>query len=391
MTIIFFVHPDFLNSQSMPRFAGMIADGMHTRGHSVLTWSPKPLFYRLPFPQNIKKWMGYIDQYVIFPRQVKLRLKNFKKDVIFVFTDNALGPWVPLVSNQPHVIHCHDFLAQRSGLGEIPENMTGWTGKLYQKFIRSGYRTGKNFISVSQKTKEDLNRFLNNAPSTSEVVYNGLNQNYTRLDKKDAACLLSDIFEIDLKEGFILHVGGNQWYKNRIGVIEIYNCWRETNKLNIPLLLIGEKPSQAIYSTYKVSPFKDDIHFISGVADENVRLAYAAASVFLFPSIAEGFGWPIAEAMASGCPVITTGEKPMSEVAGDAAFQIRVRPQNSEDILMWACQSAKMLDEVLSLSIEARNSIINKGNANILRFNPADTLDRIEFIYIDILRSFNHQ
>jgi hypothetical protein len=153
MEIVFFVHAGFFDSQSMPRFAMMLEKGMKARGHHVSTWAPEPKFFRLPVPGKLKKWMGYIDQYFVFPLQVKSRIRKEKGNTLYVFTDNALGPWVPLVAKLPHVIHCHDFLAQRSALGEIPENISSWTGKKYQQFIRQGYSKGENFISVSLKTR----------------------------------------------------------------------------------------------------------------------------------------------------------------------------------------------------------------------------------------------
>src|SRR5437763_1072894 len=102
----------------MPRFATMLSDGMKQRGHTVELLTPSPRFYRLPVPAYIKKWFGYIDQYILFPRAVKKRLKKMHQECLFIFTDQALGPWIPLVKDRPHVIHCHDFLAQRSALGE---------------------------------------------------------------------------------------------------------------------------------------------------------------------------------------------------------------------------------------------------------------------------------
>ena len=146
MRLVFFTHPQFMKSQSMPRFASLLSTGMQKLGHEIELWFPKPVFYSLPAPGFIKKWLGYIDQYVVFPLKVKQKIKKEAADTLFVFTDQALGPWVPLVKHRPHVIHCHDFLAQRSALGEILENPTGLTGKLYQKFIFRGYSQGENFI-----------------------------------------------------------------------------------------------------------------------------------------------------------------------------------------------------------------------------------------------------
>ena len=87
---------------------------------------------------------------------------------------------------------------------------------------------------------------------------------------------------------------------------------------------------------YEDSPFKHEIHFLPGIEDRLVRMAYAAATVFLFPSLAEGFGWPIAEAMVSGCPVITTAEAPMTEVGKNIAFYINRFPADKDKEYQWA-------------------------------------------------------
>ncbi|EOM1465677.1 hypothetical protein ACNCTC_004946, partial [Escherichia coli] len=94
MHIVVFTHPQFLDSTSMPRFARMIIEGMNARGHVVETWTAKPYFFNIPLPRSIKKWLGYIDQYIIFPLSVYFRLPKYKKDkTLFVFADQALGPW----------------------------------------------------------------------------------------------------------------------------------------------------------------------------------------------------------------------------------------------------------------------------------------------------------
>lgn len=385
MTIIFFAHPDFLNHQSMPRFTNMLAGGMKARGHTVNIWSPEPKAFRLPVPQVFKKWLGYIDQFFLFPRTVKARLKETPTNTLFVFTDHALGPWIPLLAQRPHVIHCHDFLAQKSALGEIPQNPTGWTGKQYQKFIRWGYSKGQYFISVSQKTQDELHGFLSCSPRLSKVVYNGLNQVFVPKPKLDMRRKLTKVTNINLNGGYILHVGGNQWYKNRLGVIAIYNAWRNSSKKKLPLVLIGQEPDNNLKMTHQVSEFKADIHFLTGVSDAHVRKVYAGASVFLFPSLAEGFGWPIAEAMASGCPVITTKEAPMSEVAANAGFYINLQPDMSDMIDAWATQSAQVVEQVLSMSTDERRMTEQKGIENAQRFDQQKALDAIEQIYLQVL------
>jgi glycosyltransferase involved in cell wall biosynthesis len=383
--IIFFTHPDFLGSQSMPRFAKMLSQGMQKRNHNIQIWSPEPKFFKLSNHKLLSKWLGYIDQFVIFPLQIKRRLKSCKKDTLFVFTDHALGPWVPLVKEHAHVIHCHDFLAQRSALNQIKENSTGFTGRLYQKFIWNGYSKGSNFISVSHKTDEELKQLLITAPKLCEVVYNGLNQSFKKFNPIESRSLFGKLIRIDLSQGYILHIGGNQWYKNRIGVIEIYDSWRGISDKRLPLLLIGKSATPELNKKRKLSEFAEDIFFLDNISDEQLHLAYSGASLLLFPSIAEGFGWPIAEAMASGCPVVTTDEAPMTEVAGEAAFLIRRRPE-PEGIIAWADEAGQIVNQIINLPPSGIDAVVEAGITNSKRFETELAIDRIEKIYKDILK-----
>lgn len=374
----------------MPRFVRMLAMGMEQRGHDIEIWSPKPLFYRLPMSTRFRKWLGYIDQYIVFPLLVRNRLIRCSPETLFVLTDQALGPWVPLVSNRFHVIHCHDFLAQLSAIGEIAENPTSWTGCNYQAYIRRGYSTGKNFISVSNKTRADLHKLHQKRPVISEVVYNGLNRAFTPCVQTTSRAKLSEVVGVDLSHGYILHVGGNEWYKNRLGVIEIYNAWRQNNTQNrrlMPLLMVGHSPSTILLKAHSKSPYKEDIHWISGLGDDMVCAAYTGANMLLFPSLAEGFGWPIAEAMASGCLVITTDEAPMTEVAGEAGFYIPRRPYKIQSIDNWASEAAKVVEKILNLKPSERGNVIEKGVENASRFNTELALDHIEKIYLHVLNT----
>lgn len=371
----------------MPRFAQMLSEGMAARGHTVAVWAPQAAFSRLPAPTRMRKWLGHADQYAAFPVQVRRRLRACPADTLFVFTDHALGPWVPLVSGRPHAVHCHDFLAQRSALGEIPENPTGWTGRRYQAFIRRGYTRAHNFISVSRSTEADLRRFLPAPPLRSEVVYNGLNQAFAPQDAVTARIHLAARTDLPLADGYLLHVGGNQWYKNRRGVLELYDAWRALSAHTWPLLFIGQAPDAALAAAHTASPYRADVHFLTQADDALVRQAYAGAQLFLFPSLAEGFGWPIAEAMASGCPVLTTNEAPMTEVAGAAGFLVPRRPATGGSAPDWATLAARTVEQAATLAPTARLEAVAAGLANARRFSAAQALDRIEAIYQDIVRN----
>ena len=372
----------------MPRYANMLAEGMRKKNHKVEIWTAKRYFHKIPTPASMKKWLGYIDQFILFPLEVKMKLFRCSSNTLFVFADHALGPWISLVSKRPFVVHCHDFLAQRSALGEVPENEIKASGKLYQKLIRNGYRKGENFISVSEKTRQDLHYFLEFKPKLSRVVYNGLNQDFKPGSIENARRNLGMKLNLDLKKGYLLHVGGNQFYKNRRGVIEIYNAWRAVSNKELPLLMIGSEPTEELSALREKSAYSGSIYFLTNISDEYLKLSYQGAFLFLFPSLEEGFGWPIAEAIASGCPVVTTGEPPMTEVGGDASHYIPRMPKDEELIYSWAKYCAETVNEVTELSEEEREKLIESGTEYAKRFDSAIALKNIESIYKEVYQLY---
>ncbi len=387
MKIVLFTHPSFLAHQSMPRFAQMILAGMQQKGHDVSVWSPKAIFFKMAFKKPfLEKWLGYLDQYLVFPIVIKLRLQNCSKDTLFVFADNALGPWVPMVSHRLHVVHCHDFLAQQSAFGLLPENKTGMTGKYYQKFIRWGYRKADNFICISKKTQIDLHLLLTKTPKISEVVYNGLNQNFApATNKAELREALSNRYGIDLLMGYILHIGSNVFYKNKLGVLEIYDQWANDFVANVPLILVGAPPSEEMLAFKEKSIVSQSIYFINDVNDLQLQHFYQAASVMVFPSLYEGFGWPIVEAMATGCLVITTNENPMKEVAGDAGFYIPKKSFNLDVLEEWKKIAAQELEKVMQLNPEQSEVAMQKSILRSKEFSAQGFVDSIEDIYLKII------
>ncbi|WP_289661616.1 glycosyltransferase [Flavobacterium panacagri] len=384
MKIVLFTHPSFLGHQSMPRYANMLFDGMEEREHEVIIWSPKARFYKLSVFSFLKKWFGYIDQYIVFPIEVKFKLLHASKDTLYVFADQALGPWVPLVKNKKHVVHCHDFLALKSALGKIPENPTSFSGKKYQNYIRNGFSKGKNFICISKKTQEDLQELHQGRIVKSAVCYNGLSRPFYSLSPFESRKVLEEKLKMKLSEGYILHIGGNQYYKNRKGVVEIYDAWRSKTLKKIKLLLIGEEPTQELIELRQKSLFKDDIHFVTNLEDQYINNAYSGALCLLFPSLDEGFGWPIIEAMASGCPVITTNRSPMNEVGGSAAFYIDKKPSDSKSQEKWKEDSVKILDKLISLDEVKSKELIEKSIQQSKKFTTENSLNAIESIYKEI-------
>jgi glycosyltransferase involved in cell wall biosynthesis len=338
------------------------------------------------FPRGrFSKWAGYVDQYVLFPIWVRKALKRTSPDTLFVFCDQALGPWVPLVENRPHVVHAHDLLALRSALGDVPENPTSVTGRIYQRYIRRGFRHARHFISISAKTRDDLHRFGRVAPLTSEVVYNGLNFPYAPLGLEDSERILRDAGLTLPAAGVVLHVGGGQWYKNLLGIIAIYSKYAAQVSDPLPLWCVSPEPNAAaVKAALRQVPAKGRVRFLKNLGAPTLQALYSRASVFLFPSLAEGFGWPLIEAQACGCPVITTDEPPMNEVAGDAACYLP-RLKSPAEMDSWSARGATVLRELLAESGPDKARRKDRGLSWAKRFDANRTVDGYLTVYRGVL------
>ncbi len=380
LKIVLFSHPGFLRSQSMPRFTQMLREAYERRGHSVEIWKPEPRMFSLAAGTRMAKWAGYWDQYVLFPREVRRALRVSDPGVLYVFCDQALGPWVPLVRHLPHVIHVHDLLALRSALGEFPENPTSMTGKIYQRFIRRGFRRGRHFISVSRKTREDLHRLGGVAPLTSEVIYNGLNHRFSRMPFAQAAEVLQAAKLPSFTEGLLLHVGGAQWYKNLPGVIAMYAHYAAGHQKPSSLCCVSPEPNGAVRAALAAVPAQGRVVFVKNVGTPILEALYSTARALLFPSLEEGFGWPLIEAAACGCPVITTDRPPMNEIAGEQAIYLP-RLRFGADLQAWAKAAAAALEGLLSEPDGDRHQRAQRGIDWAGRFDPEATIDRYLAIY----------
>lgn len=364
----------------MQRYELVLKKGLEKRGHQVRVWGPKLFFSGNVKSNSLKKWLRYIDQYFLFPIWFKFKSSRLAKDTLFVLIDQALGIWAPMIKNKKHIIHCHDFIALKSSLGLIEENPTSKSGKVYQKLILNGFSKADNFISISKNTQKELIDFLPNMPAVNAQVYNAIDTKFKPKDPKIVRAKLAKVLKADFSEGYVLHVGGSTFYKNREGVLRIYEAWRHTTELKLPLMMIGSPPTELMLALKKNSDYSEDIYFLTRVTDEVLLKAYQGASVFIFPSLLEGFGFPIAEAMACGCLVITTNEAPMNEVGGAAAFYID-RYYAKDSLQLWSQKAAEVVEKVLQLSEYDKQEAIAKGIAHCEEFSEDRVVDQIEKIY----------
>ncbi|GAB2694131.1 glycosyltransferase family 4 protein [Aliiglaciecola aliphaticivorans] len=320
------------HQQSMQRFAVMLKEGLLAEGHEVRVIRPEAILCKGGQAVNgLDKWIGYIDRFFLFRWQIKQAAKW--ADVVHICDhSNAMyAKWI----NKPSLVTCHDLLAIQSGLGLIKTNKTGFTGKVFQKWIVSGLKACTYVVCVSKNTQDELVKTLNIPLEHTSIAYNALNYPYSPMLQDEAWKLIHKRLP-NLKASYFFHLGGNQWYKNRKGVAEIYSQLIQYPDYKDHKLVLAGKPwPDDLRDKVNALGIKNKVIEFSDLTNEEIRAFYSTAEALIFPSLQEGFGWPIAEAQACGCKVITTGRAPMTEVGGDAAIYIdpEIPAQAAETIL----------------------------------------------------------
>jgi glycosyltransferase involved in cell wall biosynthesis len=235
----------------------------------------------------------------------------------------------------------------------------------------------KAVITVSQHEKERIVNRLGIDPAKIHVIYNGINEN--RFNIRHSANEKKAVREkYQLPHRFILFLGNPAFRKNPERAIEAYVKYATQTTHPLPLVTPGLPESFVVQKLAELNfPYNSQQFITPGwIADEHLPVLYGLATVFLFPSLSEGFGMPIVEAMACGAPVITSGISCMPEIAGDAA--ILVDPYKTDHIA--AGILAMATDEGL------RNGKIEQGLLNARRFSWDQTARKVLGLYESVYR-----
>ena len=366
MKVLLLANYQYDGQRSMQRFAACLAEGLVQAGHQVRTLKPPAIVGRLhPSWHGFGKWLGYVDKFAFFPSVLKSAIQW--ADVTHI-CDHSNAFYVKHMRRAPHIVTCHDLLAVRSALGEIPQNRTAWTGRRLQALILKGLTGAQHLACVSEATRQDLLRIIGVPTHRVSRVYNSLNYPFSPLGSDEAAFRIRTL-GIDSHRKFLLHVGGNQWYKNRLEVLRIFFAVRQlSTEQNLHLVMAG-KPWTAAMRRFVAEHKLTEVAFeLTDVADEDLRALYSNATMLLFPSFEEGFGWPIIEAQACGCPVITSNRAPMNEVGGKAA--IYIDPEDTDS----AAAAIKNCSDMLPAMREA-------GLRNAARFSRPVMIDAYVSLY----------
>jgi glycosyltransferase involved in cell wall biosynthesis len=380
MRILLLRHYPPVEGPSMRAFADQIAAGLRRRGYRVQELTAPVLLGRL-FPRShaAAKWLGYFDQFLIFPPWLWLRARLLPRGSLCVVADQALGPWLPWLAGRSHVVHCHDLLALDASLGLQPFHRLSSSGRWYQRWILQGFRKGRCFLSVSVATQAALERHLPQRPLLSAVLYNPLTTRFAVIPTMQAVASVQQALPRMDQQPFLFHIGRN-WYKNRLGVLAI---WEQLHLQGLPqhLVLVGTADAAMQEWLEQRPQLHPWLHVLDRAGDDLVVALYNCAAALLFPSHAEGFGWPILEALACGCPVITTDRPPMTEVGGDSVTTISPAPPPPEPLDVWAREAAQQVRQVLTRNAAEQEQRRQLGFAQARRFELDTWLDQLEIHY----------
>ena len=302
-------------SPSQTGFSKWLTDRMPQEGFDIQFTSATP---RLGIrPGRFAKWRGYIDRYVLFPPQ----LRRLSKEVDIVHITDQSNSMYGRHSTKSWGVTVHDLLAQRAALNEFPGWSIGPTGRVYQRWIRKSLLGARWIGCSSAATRDDFRKMINPDPKVSYLTVDGPYDDYRRLSIADSTKALEEVgLGRLLNQPFILHLGGNQSYKNRPGYIKIAAELQKGGPCKDHLFVASGRPFDAVMNAaVQQYPLGDALVKVERPALNVVMALYSTADALVFPSVAEGFGLPVLEGMLSGCPVFTSDRAPMTEIGGSAA------------------------------------------------------------------------
>jgi glycosyltransferase involved in cell wall biosynthesis len=343
---------------SMDRFGNMLLRGLRELG--IETYMVRPAVVL----GGGNKWLGYVDKLVLFWFALRREVKARPGWVVHI-VDQGNGVWAgwlgggmrlkgPMGPIGPMrcVVTCHDLLAIRAARGEFPGARTGWTGRIFQRMILRGLRKAGRLVCASEATRKDAERLI----GAGAVIANGLEDFWRQTDADEAWGHIEKAGVSARAAGYVLHVGGETWYKNRAGVVRLFVELRKSTNHAPKLVMAGPKLDPARLAELQEAGLESEVTVMKAVPDETLRALYGMARVLVLPSLAEGFGWPILEAQACGCPVVTTNAQPMRETGGDAAIYA--------DHGEWANAVA----QVLEMDEARRAALVAAGLENARRY-----------------------
>ena len=279
----------------------------------------------------------------------------------------VVSPFTPC----PVVVTIHDCIHLR-----FPQYLPNRGAHLYARaFMALAARRARRVLTVSQASKDDILHYLGLPASKVEVIYNALDERLASAPTDDDIARVRGRFL--LTSPYVLYTGNIKPHKNVDRLIEAFAILRRRGSGDLKLLIIGDEISKYPNLRRLVHRFQlhQHVRFLGFVPDATLAVLYRLTSVFVFPSLYEGFGLPPLEAMASGVPVVTSNVSSLPEVVGDAALLID--PMDAGAI-------ADAMGRVLS-DADLRAELIRRGHERVKTFSWERSAARTREVYAEVL------
>ena len=281
------------------------------------------------------------------------------------FIWNEIAVRATLAKHKPDLYFSTDgFIPQRTKVKTLntihdlntvhfPEFTPGLAGKHFRHYFLKGAQKANRLVTVSEFSKKDIVKTYGILPEKIDVVHNAV----SGFTPKNAQTKQAFKNKFTQGEDYFVFVGALNPRKNLQRIFPAFDLLKSETKL----LVVGSKMywDKSIEAAYNAMKNKDKVVFTGRLNGEELNLAYAAATALVFPSVYEGFGIPILEALQSGTAVITANNSSLPEVGGEAA--IYVNAESTSEI-----QSAL---ERLESDEHLRNHLITKGEKQLKKFN----------------------
>jgi len=293
--------------------------------------------------------------------QIYLPLYLYRKKNIDVYFSPA--HYLPRFCPVPQVVTIHDLAYLYYPEDFIKKDL--WQLKNWTNF---SINQAKRIIAVSKTTKKDIIKNYDVDEDKVSVIYNG----YEKISQKLKVKSQKYNSKVKSKEPFILFVGTIQPRKNLEVLIDAFDKFTQTNK-EFKLVIVGKKGwlYENIFEKVKTMNLEKKVIFTDHVSDSELIWLYKNAFCLVLPSLYEGFGIPVLEAMNFDCPLIASFSSSLPEIGGDASLYFD--PKNPDDLL----EKLNSLKE----NKELRQELITKGRQRIKFFSwekcGKETLDVI--------------
>lgn len=263
------------------------------------------------------------------------------------------------LGTKPFVLTVHDMM---------PELYPQFYGQNCSDVVWKRHLVGKAaaIVAVSENTKKDLVRILNVPEEKVSVIYHGGPEQTAPIESPRL-----------VQERYFLYVGQRIFYKNFPQMLEAFSQVKNQPQMQGVKLVCTGAPfttdEQALIERLSLEPCVMHLH----PTDEEMQVLYRDALAFVYPSDYEGFGMPILEAFANGCPVLLNHASCFPEVAGDAALYFRLKEGLSE--------LSECLTQIASWTEEQRSEWVEKGRARLQLFSWQKAAEQLTKVYQSVL------